>query len=319
MRKTLTIAFAALCCLTTAQAQKNTPMAPRIMTDDSDLPPPPPPAPYLESVGTYVPPPATPAPAPAPFVYDQKLWGPGPQLIAPGEAQVIVDNFRSNYAKLGSPRILIYVNRELVGDEAGLKLSARSEQVDVTRTVNNPDATNAGRNVSVTSHSTANNTYSDGGGNSTPTLADRQTVRDVERLMGGPFRAAGATLVDQRVASQLMDDRSLDSLTLQNDQARKDREAVNKIADVALEVLITSRQVNVVEAAGDRTYSVPDIQATAIRLSDAKVIGQASAADVINKAGGPGFAARNFGVESITEATALALMEDMTGEASQAK
>ena len=313
MRKTFTVAFAALCCLAQAQAQKNAPMAPKIMTDDSDLPPPPP-APYIESVGTYVPPPAAPAPAPAPFVYDQKLWGPGPQLIAPQEAQVIVDNFRSNYAKLGSPRILIYVNRELVGDQAGLKLSARSEQVDVTRTVNNPDSTNADRNVSVTSHSTANNTYSDGG-SSTPTLADRQTVRDVERLMGGPFRAAGAALVDQRVASQLMGDRSLDSLTLQNDQARKDREAVNKIADVALEVLITSRQVNVVEAAGDRTYTVPDIQATAIRLSDAKVIGQASAADVINKAGGPGFAARNFGVESITEATALALMEDMTAEA----
>jgi hypothetical protein len=237
-------------------------------------------------------------------------------LIAPQEAQVIVDNFRSNYAKLGSPRILIYVNRELVGDRAGLKLSARAEKVDITRTVNNPGATNAAdRNATVVSHSTANNTYSAGGGTSAPTLADRQTVRDVERLMGGPFRAAGAALVDQRVAAALMGDRPLDSLTLQNEQARKDREAVNKIADVALEVLISSRQVKVTELAGDRTYPVPDIQATAIRLSDAKVVGQASAADVINKAGGPAFAARNFGVENITEATALALMEDMGGEA----
>ena len=317
MKKLFRIAVAALCCLTAAQAQKNTPMAPKIMTDDDSDVPPPPPAPYIESVAPDMPPPSAPVPRPAPFVYDQKLWGPGPQLIAPSEAQVIVDNFRSNYAKLGSPRILIYVNRNLVEDQSGLKLSARTEQVDTTRTVNNASATNdADRNVTMTSHSTANNTYSDSGNNnSTPTLADRQTVRDVERLMGGPFRAAGASLVDQRVASQMMGDRTLDSLTLQNDQARRDREAVNKIADVALEVLITSRQVNVTELAGDRTYTVPDIQVTAIRLSDAKVIGQASAADVMNKSGGPGFAARNFGVESITEATALALMEDMTGEA----
>lgn len=316
MKKTFSIAVAVFCCLTAAQAQKNTPMAPKVMTDDDSDVPPPPPAPYIESVAPEMPPPSAPVARTAPFVYDQKLWGPGPQLIAPDEAQVIVDNFRSNYAKLGNPRILIYVNRNLVDDQSGLKLSARTEQVDTTRTVNNPDSTNADRNVTVTSHSTANNTYSDSGNNSpTPTLADRQTVRDVERLMGGPFRAAGAALVDQRVAAQMMGDRTLDSLTLQNDQARKDREAVNKIADVALEVLITSRQVNVTELAGDRTYTVPDIQVTAIRLSDAKLIGQASAADVINKSGGPGFAARNFGVESITEATALALMEDMTGEA----
>ena len=50
---------------------------------------------------------------------------------------------------------------------------------------------------------------------------------------------------------------------------------------------------------------------TAIRLKDAKVIGQASASDVISRAGGPGYVARNFGVEDVTEATSLALMDDM--------
>ena len=54
---------------------------------------------------------------------------------------------------------------------------------------------------------------------------------------------------------------------------------------------------------------------TAIRLQDAKMIGQASASDVMNKRGGVGYAGRTFGVEAITEATTLALMEDMLQEA----
>jgi hypothetical protein len=49
-------------------------------------------------------------------------------------------------------------------------------------------------------------------------------------------------------------------------------------------------------------------------LRDLKVIGQSAAADVVNQAGNPGFVARNFGVQAITEATTLALMDDMLHE-----
>lgn len=231
-------------------------------------------------------------------------------LVTPAEAQTIEEQFQTTLVKAGSPRILIYVNRDLVGSrQAGLRLSARSEKVETTR------SSTSASNATVITRSTANNTYSASGG-SAPTLADRQTVRDVERLMGGPFRTAGATLVDQGVAAQLIGDRPLESLTLENDQARKDREAVGKIADVALEVLISSRPVVVADlAGGNKTYNVPDIQATAIRLSDSKVIGQAASADVLSKAGSPTYTARNFGVEAITEATALSLMDDMTSAA----
>ena len=229
----------------------------------------------------------------------------GPELMTPEEAQIIQDKFRGVYATMGKPRVLIYVNRDLVDAQSGLRLSGRTERVETTRT------TGAASNDVTTSRTVANNTYTPGTGNP-PTLADRQTVRDVERLMGGPFRIAGATLVDQAIAAQLIGDRPLESLTPENPQARRDREAVSKIADVALEVLISSRKVTVAEVAGDKIYNLPDIQATAIRLSDAKVIGQASSTDVINKAGGgPGYAARNFGVEAITEATALSLMDDI--------
>ena len=37
---------------------------------------------------------------------------------------------------------------------------------------------------------------------------------------------------------------------------------------------------SVPEVAGDATYNVPDIQATAIRLKDAAIVGQAAASDV---------------------------------------
>ncbi len=327
MKTTLSVIFAGLVCFS-VQAQKNTAMAPKIMTEDTEEAPPPMPTQriYPETPGEPLPPaapvaapvvtssPVVATPTATPFVYDQRLWGSVAPLVTQQEAQIIVDNFRSNYAKLGSPRILIYVNRSLVDDHSGLKLSSRTEQVETTRTWNgSPDATNV--TPTVTTHATANNTYSDNGTTGAPPLADRQTVRDVERLIGGPLRDAGATLVDQAAAVQLLGDRPLDSITAGNEQARKDRETIGKIADVALEVLISSRQVKVTEVGGDQTYSVPDIQMTAIRLSDAKVLGQASAADVMNKAGGPSVTARNFGVEAVTQATALSLMEDMTVEA----
>ncbi|MDB6063885.1 MAG: hypothetical protein JWR26_93 [Pedosphaera sp.] len=249
------------------------------------------------------------------YFYEQKPLQQQPTLIAADQAQSIVDQFRTNYSRMGNPRVLIYVNRELVDATSGLKLASRSEKVETTRTESAAGSTNAADGKPTTTTQTvANNQYS-GNGQATPTLADRQTVRDVERLIGRPLRAAGVTLVDQPVAAQLIGNRTVDSITADAEQARKNREAVNAIADVVVEVLISSRNITVSEASGDKNYSVPDIQMTAIRLKDAKMIGQATASDVMNRAGGPAFAARNFGVQDITEGTALALMQDILQEA----
>lgn len=245
------------------------------------------------------------------FVYKQQLVQQPVAIYSREQAQAIVDGFRSNYDKLGSPRMLIYVNRELVDEQSGMKISARSEQVDTTRSVTESSTNNS---TNLTTRTTAKNTYSNNG-KAAPTLADRQTVRDVERLIGRPLRAAGAPIADQRNASQLIGDRPLDSITAENEQARKDREAVGKVADVVIEVLMSSRTVTVAELNGDKTYSVPDIQATAIRLKDSKIVGQASASELMNRVGGPAAAARNFSVQDITEATSLALMADMLQEA----
>ena len=99
------------------------------------------------------------------------------------------------------------------------------------------------------------------------------------------------------------------SLAEKSDQGRKDRQTLAKFAEVAIELLVSAKNIQVPEPSGDRTYLLPDIQATAIKLSDATLLGQASSSDVIR--GNPAYYARNFDVREITEATALALMEDM--------
>ncbi len=141
------------------------------------------------------------------------------------------------------------------------------------------------------------------------TLADQQTVRDVERLFGRAFRNAGAMLADQKVAASLLPDQA--GARLVGEQAAKDREALAKIADIAIEVLISTRNLVVPEVSGDTNYAVPDISATAIRLKDSAIVGQASASDILGKGVQAGRVVRQFDVKDITEATAIALMEDM--------
>jgi hypothetical protein len=244
------------------------------------------------------------------YTYSQQLWNQPSPLYTQAEAQEIVDQFRSNYDKLGSPRVLIYVNRGLVDEQSGMKVSTSSEHVDTTSTTtgSGPDATN-----SETTRTSADKSYSNTP-RTEPSLADRQTTRDIERLVAGPLREAGATIVDEGTATALISDRPLSAITTEGEQARKDREAISQVADVVLEVLVSSRSVTVPDLTGDKTYPVPDIQMTAIRLKDSKIIGQASAAYVIRRAGGPAQVARNYNVEEVTEATTLALMDDTLRE-----
>lgn len=250
---------------------------------------------------------ATPPPPPdasAANIYDQKPIAPRPPLVTPQQAQAIIDKFKAAYSKMGSPRLLVYVNRQLVDENSGLKLIARTEKIDTTRMKTDGTATgDAGKKSGTTTEKTARENRYRMHERSEPALADRQTVRDVERLFGRPLRQAGASLADQQVATQLIADKP-HSLTAADDQARKDREALSKLADVAIEILISSRTVTVTEISGESTYTVPDIQATAIRLKDARIMGQASATDIQGKD-------PRHDVSEITEATALALMEDM--------
>lgn len=226
-------------------------------------------------------------------------------LVARETAEGVVENFRKAYvpAAAAAPRIVVYVNRALVDTTAsGLRLTARTERFEK----DGASTKTSGENTYAVKDAAA----------PAPALADQQTVREVERLFGRVFRAAGAQLADQKVAATLLPD---DGSHLTGEQGAKDRTALAGVADIAIEILISSRNLTVPEISGDVTYSVPDIQATAIRLKDAAIVGQAAASDIVGKGVQAGRVARQFDVRDITEATAIALMEDMlTGKTSAA-
>lgn len=264
------------------------------------------------------------------YTYDQKPVGGRAPLISPDQAKTVISRFKAGYPKLGGPRLVIYVNRDLVDETGGLRISGRKETTDSLKAdlQGGTSTGQLGQNVTVVGNVAANgvvaplkgtqervtgeNTYTTSP-RTTPTLADRQTVRDVERLMGRPLRMGGAKIADQRVASQLLADRSVQDLlgSSGGPVAAKDREALQKIADVVLEVLISSKNITIPGISADQVYSAPDVQVTAIRLDNSQVLGQASSRDITGPDRLAGRILRNYDVNEITEAVALALMEDM--------
>jgi len=248
--------------------------------------------------------PLPPQPAP-PNVYDQKPMGGPAALVTPEQAQATINRFKDAYPKLGSPRLLIYVNRELVDEHSGMQLTHRSEHVETTQTTGGTNGTAS------TVTSSADNNYRPND-KPQPTLADKETVRDVERIFGRPLRAAGASLADQRVAAELIADKPLTEFigTTGSPQAQKDREALGKVTDAVIEVLVSSKSVTVPTISSSQNITIPDIQATAISLKDSKILGQVSSSEVVNRV--PPASLGNYDVSEITEATALALMDDMS-------
>jgi len=230
-----------------------------------------------------VPPPVAQAPVrlPSPEIpranQGQRVFPPSPDmLVSRQNAEGVLEGFRRAYKTDGAPRIVIYVNRALMDPAPTAPSGDKSSP---------PPARPA------------------------PALADQQTVREVERLFGRAFRHAGAQLSDQTIAATLLPAEPGTHLT--GDPAARPREALAKVADIAIEVLISSRSLVIPELGGDAMLNVPDIQATAIRLKDAAIVGQAAASDVIGRGAQAGRAVRRFSMQDITEATALALMEDM--------
>src|SRR2546430_861768 len=143
--------------------------------------------------------------------YQQRLYAPTGTLVAPEKAKQVVDTFHGTYEKLNHPRLLIYVNRELVDEHSGLKLTGRREHSRSTvaeqsskyegdasapkpsgsstaPTNRNEESTTPGKGSSDSKSTTvtSENTYTSTEA-PTHTLADKQTVREVERLFGRPF------------------------------------------------------------------------------------------------------------------------------------
>ena len=216
---------------------------------------------------------AQPAPTSAIVPSDnQQLYNAESIVLAPQQhASQIIEAFQPAYEKLSKPRFVIYVNRDLLGKTPATTKTSRAP---------------SGQGTVIT----------------TNTLADKQTTRDIERISARPFRYAGATLADQPVAT---------TLATSNLKSAEAREALKKVADVAIEVLVSSRTITVPQISGQNlTIAVPDIQMTAIRLTDAAIIGQATAADIIGQL--PASALTSLNVQDVLESTALNLMSDIT-------
>ena len=234
---------------------------------------------------------------------NQRIYGSRGALISAETAQAVTEKFRAAYGQASSPRIVIHVNRALVDTSAGLKLTGRTEKYFEST------SSQKGAEPTTNSDKSGENTYSAAEAPKALSLADQQTVREIERLFGRVFRNAGAKLADQRAATALMSDQP--GVRLGGDQGAKERDALKQVADIAVEVLISSRNLTVPGVSGETTYNVPDIQTTAIRLSDASILGQAAASDVVGQGSGAGNVARQYSSQDITEATAFALLEDM--------
>lgn len=286
----------------------------------------------LASAGAQTPAPEAPVPvvtAPtspasvAPRTENQRLYGvDASPLVSREAAEHVIEKFRATYATGQAPRVVIYVNRQLVDFDSKLKLTKHTEHYDRTETqttatpapapTNEPGAPSVAANngsASSTTRTSGDNVYAVEH-QPAATLADRQTVRDVERLFGRVFRNAGARLADQQVATSTLGDESGQRLV--GAQAARERAALGKAADIAVEVLISSRNLTVPGISSDQVYTVPDIQATAIRLSDAAIVGQASASDILGRGQDAARLVQQFDMNDITEAVALALLEDMT-------
>ena len=253
-------------------------------------------------------------------------------LISPAQVRTIIDRFETVYPRMGSPRLLVYVNRELVDDLAGMKLLPEKDKAGAARTNSvlnldlNPKATPSAAEDSEYDYSTfsaasksqlqalaiASEKRYPLRDHDIPTLADRQTAQEIERLFSRPFRSAGVRLNDTNAAKSLIVDSPVKSLLAPapDQTAIKNRDALKKIADVVVEILVAPHHLPLPGSTDGRTYVVPDLQATALRLSDSKIVGQVASSDILGRVFT--YTNRNFEMPEIAEITAPALMEEMT-------
>ncbi len=231
------------------------------------------------------------------YAHNQRLYGDASAaLVSPAQAGQIINAFRSAYeGALKKPRMLIYINRDLVAPPDKNVVVKTTETAAATTTT-----TDATKSAAAPAWS----------------LADRQTARDIERLTARPYRAAGVVFADQKTAASMLPDSGVTSHAelnryLVTENGRKDREALAKVADIVIEVLMSSRSITVQHVSGAQTLALPDIQMTAIRLADAAILGQSSSLELA----GPNPPAAALDVQAVTESTALVLMQDITAAA----
>jgi len=213
------------------------------------------------------------------YTYTESPAAPLDVLFTAEQAKAILDEFKVTYAKLGAPKIDVRVNLP--------QGSVQVPQVPIVTGSGIPAIDPAtGLPMPAVGGAVA------GGPIPAPTrifdtdeLATQQTKREVERLFGRPLRMAGVKLVDA-------------------DQTN--------LPEVSFEVLLSERNLDVIGIRGNTTHTVPDIQVTAIRVADAGIIGQATVLDLFPQRASAARMLKRYDIRQLTEATALALMKDMS-------
>jgi len=140
---------------------------------------------------------------------------------------------------------------------------------------------------------------------------DPEALADVQRLFSRPLQFAGASLTDPNVAAAVLAGKPLEEFTGAQDspRARRDREALSHIADVVIEVVITSKTVAPPGAPEGQGIVLPEIQSKAVRLSDGRVLGRGYSTMMTNRI--PPAKLAKYDVRELAEIAALALMEQM--------
>ena len=90
---------------------------------------------------------------------------------------------------------------------------------------------------------------------------------------------------------------------------------LTNLPEVSFEVLISEREITVSGIKGRQSHSVPDIQVTAIRMTDGRIIGQATVLDLFPRRSTAARMLQRYDIQQLTEATALALMKDISSSA----
>ena len=213
------------------------------------------------------------------YVYTVSPAVPLSQIYNAQQAQLIVEDFRTAYVKLGAPQININVNLPQGAFEV-----PQIPTVGVGGTPQIDPATGLPMPVGVggAAPAAAPRIFD------TDELSTRQTKREVELLFGRPLRLAGATLIDP---------------------------AQTNLPELTLEILLGEREIKVPGINGPKSHTVPDIIVTATRATDGQVLGQATVLDLFKHQAAAARMLQRYNIQQLTEATALALMKDIASTA----
>ena len=203
----------------------------------------------------------------------------------------VVSQFSQKYEAAGKPRIVVYINRDLVHNQVDMQpliTSQRSEQVigDVVdqprgNIFGQPQPVNptvqtglGGERLSSESVYVAGGQYHELG---VQPLNDYD-VRQLESVFMDRFSSAGAIFVDQRTAESLNKDfgQRLNSrfITPTNNVSTEQNEvnSLKKSADIAIEILVRDRVEITPTPGGDVSRRVVTVVATAMSINQPGVI-----------------------------------------------